>query len=95
MNVWNTLGIVHNSRDTGEGGGSARFFEKCHGVSRRGGGGRLKFSKQVHYFFRVLFLSLYILFSNAVFMCSGDHMNLKAFLKVIVLYKSFLSILVS
>ena len=47
------------------------------------------------FFFRVLFLSLYILFSNAVFMCSGDHVNLKAFLKVIVLYKSFLSILVS
>ena len=58
-------------------------------------GGQLKFSKQVHYFFRVLFLSLYILFSNAIFICSGDHMNLKAFLKVMVLYKSFLSIFVS
>ena len=89
------LGTVHKSRDTGEGGGQPDFLKNvtvCHvGV----GGGRLKFSKQVHYFFRVLFLSLYILFSNAVFMCSGDHMNLKAFLKVIVLYKSFLSILVS
>ena len=74
-------------------GGSARFFEKCHGVSRRGGGGVTAkiFKTSSLFFFRVLFLSLYILFSNAVFMCSGDHMNLKAFLKVIVLYKSFLS----
>ena len=80
----------------GRGRGQPDFLKivtVCHvGV---GGGLQLKFSKQVHYFFRVLFLSLYILFSNAIFICSGDHMNLKAFLKVMVLYKSFLSILVS